>query len=190
MKTRLILIATALLVLAPAIFAAALTVDPAAQIKTLGQQAAVTIESSDGYIGDFDLDVSWDPSILSLFSINNGTQLCGPADYLQLPFVVGAATVNAAEVSLLSPADLIALQPGQTATILSVVFNTIGLGTSPVDISVTTLGDENGIDATPGLQLTGGTITVIERTGMIPEPSSAVLLASALAFLGWRLRRR
>jgi hypothetical protein len=84
-----------------------------------------------------------------------------------------------------------ALQPGQTATILSVVFNTIGLGTSPVDISVTTLGDENGIDATAGLQLTGGTIEVIQQpTGMIPEPSSAVLAVSALAFLGWRLRRR
>jgi hypothetical protein len=186
-KHRLILLATVFLAFAPAGYAdVLLDVDPVAQIKSLGQQATVSIKSSGGFVGDFDLNISWDPGIVSLFDIDYGTQLGGPADSIQNPFVAGAGTVNASEISLLSAVDLMALQPGQTATLLTLVFDTIALGTSPVNIGVVAIGDESGIPHNL-VTTTPGSITVVDT--VIPEPSSLLLLSTAGGLLIWRLRK-
>jgi hypothetical protein len=87
----------------------------------------------------------------------------------------------------LSPAALIALQPGQTATLLTLVFNTVGLGTSPVNIGVVAIGDENGIPH-GSVTTAPGSVTVIGGV-IIPEPSSMALVAAAVGLLIWRRRR-
>jgi hypothetical protein len=189
MKKKLILLATLFVAFSPAVLADVfLIVDPAAQTKLLGQQATVAIKSSGGFVGDFDLNISWDPSIVSLFDIDYGTQLGGPADSLQNPFTSGVGTVNGSEISLLTPADLMALQPGQTATLLTLVFDTLALGTSPVNIGVTAIGDELGLPH--GLvTTTPGSITVVQVNGVIPEPSSMLLLGTVGGLVLWRLRK-
>jgi hypothetical protein len=101
---------------------------------------------------------------------------------------LGAGTVNASEISLETPLDLIALQPGQTATLLTLVFDTIALGTSPVNIGLVAIGDENGLPHGV-VTLTPGSITVIEPNGVIPEPSSLLLFGSVGGLLLWRLKR-
>lgn len=187
MKQRILLIA-ATAVLAQAAVAATLTVSPAAQVKVLGAQATIEINASGGYVGDFDLDISWNPGIVSLFDIDYGTQL---GFSIQNPFAIGAGTVNASEISLESPADLMALQPGQTATLLTLVFNTIATGTSPVNISVSAVGDENGLPHQV-LDLANGSITVRDPGGPgqeIPEPTSALLAGFGVVLLGIGLKR-
>jgi hypothetical protein len=186
MKRKMILLAGVLLALAPGLFAdVILEVDPLAQVRLVGQQATVTIESSLGFVGDFDLNISWNPAVVALFDIDYGTQLGGPADSIQNPFGLGAGTVNASEISLLSPGDLMALQPGPGATLLTLVFNAIAPGVSPVNIGVVSIGDEVGLAHTL-VDINPGSITVT-GTGIIPEPSSFLLLGSAAGLLFWRM---
>lgn len=187
MKQRILLVAAAAM-LAQAVTAATIAVSPAAQVKVLGAQATIEIKSSGGYVGDFDLDISWNPGIVSLFDIDYGTQL---GFSIQNPFAFGAGTVNASEISLELPADLMALQPGQTATLLTLVFDTIATGTSPVNISVTAVGDENGLPHDP-LNLANGSITVRDPGGPgqeIPEPTSALLAGFGVVLLAMGLKR-
>jgi hypothetical protein len=171
MKRKLLILSVVLLALAPAAFAdVILSVDPSAQTKLLGQVVTVTIKSSGGYVGGFDLNISWDSTILFFNSINYGTQLGGG---VQNTFF-GPATVNATEISLLTPAELIALQPGPGATLLTLVFSTIALGTSDVQISYNAIGDENGLSHNV-VDLNDGEITVIQGIP-VPEPGSTTLL--------------
>ena len=188
MKYKFIFLISILFGLTPAMFAdVVLAVDPVAQTKFLGEQAIVNITSSGGYVGDFDLDISWNPAIVSLFSINYGTQLGGPVNSIQNPPLQGAGTVNASEISFLSPGDLLALQPGPAAILLTLTFDTIGLGISPVNIGVVKIGDENGL--APNISTTPGSIEVIARTGVVPEPSMLLGVGGILAVALWRMRR-
>jgi hypothetical protein len=190
MRTKTIILAGLLFAFTPAMFADLLSVSPATQTVNLGNTATVTIDYSGGYVGDYDLDISWNATILSLASISYGSQLGGgsPNSIQNFP-VAGAGTVNASEISLLTPAGLIALQPGQTASLLSLVFNTLSVGTSAVDISFNAIGDELGNALAPPLQQ--GSITVVQGgPNVIPEPSTIMLLTTAAGLIALRLRKR
>jgi hypothetical protein len=188
-RTSLVLAALLLTFASSARADAILTVDPLGQIRTLGQQAVVDIESSGGYVGDFDLTISWDPSIVSLAVIAYGSQLGGGSpNSIQNAPTIGAANVNLSEISLLTPAALTALQPGPAATLFTLVFNTLAVGTSPVNIALIALGDEFGI-AHDLVTLQPGSITVVQDNGqVIPEPGTAVLLLTGALFAS-RFRR-
>jgi hypothetical protein len=148
-------------------------VDVPIVVSGLGDAAPPSLSS-------FDLDVSFDPSILAFDSVAFGDPLLG--DQLDLfgsgsltDVLPGAGTVNLFELSFDLPSDLDTLQAG-SFTLATLTFDTLALGTSAIDISANALGDAFGDPLVADLP--SGFVKVI------PEPGSALLLAfGALAVL-------
>lgn len=139
-------------------------------IAGLGDQAAPSV-------GVYDIDVSFDAGVLGLDGVTFGTGL----DVLGLGSVRitdGSlpGVVNVYELSLDAAADLDALQPA-AFTLFTLLFQGLGPGTSPLSVSLNTLGDASGdaLDA----DVSGGELTVT-----VSEPAAAWLLLAGLAGLG------
>jgi Cohesin domain len=143
-------------------------------------------------VGDFDVDISFDPTKLSLTSYALGSALgdVAAADALDFSLgLVGSGLLNLAEVSLLSPAALDGLQtePFALATILFKV-TALALGTTTlIDVSIVhALGDGAGlpiaVSSVAGSTLTGS------GPGVAPEPALTSLLLAGVA-LGLYRRR-
>ena len=165
--------------------AATISVTPAVQTVSLGDQATVFIDFRGGFVGNFDLDVSWNPAFMSLDALVFGTQLGGPLDSIQ-GTAPGAGTVSAFEISLLDVAIRMALQPGQNATLLTLTFNTLTFGPIPVTLAVEALGDENGLPHGT-LDVSDGLIHVLHGDTFIPEPATLFMVLPAM---GWLARKR
>lgn len=123
-------------------------------------------------VGAFDLDVSFNPAILSPTQVAFGEFLGNPNTGEALTvsqFTPGV--IDFAAVSLLSPEGLDALQPDRfSLAILS--FNSLALGTSPLSFSQVIVADAFG-----------KTLDTDSRAGSVnvaPEPSSLLLVASGL----------
>jgi protein-disulfide isomerase len=158
---------------------------PVAQTVLLGDSASVdvTISNLPPHIGDFDFTVLFNQTILSLPNPTNvtfGTSLGDPTTEAITGETDSSGSVEFFEVSLLSPADVVALQTTSSFTAATITFGTIGLGTSPLDIDNVTLGDENGSPVSFTLQ--SGSITVVAPQP-IPEPGFLIPVGIALAML-------
>lgn len=185
MKNAFLAILCALALLPATSRADAITVslDPAAQTVQLG--ATMTLDlvvsglgaGTTPSIGTFDVDVSFDSSLLSFVSASFGTGLdvfgFGANPRSVTP---GAGSLNLFELSLDLPADLDALQP-DSFTLASLSFQALALGTSPSSITINALGDSLGDPLTA--TVSGANITVAQ----VPEPSLAYLLGTGLAIL-------
>ena len=171
-------------------FGAVISFNPVSQSVLLGEQAIVSVQSSDGYIGDYDFAVNFDPAILSLASVAFGTQLGAPAN--SIGGSVGAfGTVNVFEASFLSLSGLQTAQAGMTATLFTLTFNTLAEGLSALSITPTTLGNEEGADVLTDSRFNTGSIEVVQGiTPGVPEPSTFLLIAPALIGIAIRLRRK
>jgi hypothetical protein len=127
-------------------------------------------------LGSYDLDVSFDASRLTFDSLSFGTLLGGPVDSLQSA-VAGAGLVDFAELSLLLPAELDALQPA-SFSIATLHFTVSAEGTSTVAVSQALAGDGEGrplpIDALASAAITGSAASAV------PEPGAAALFALGL----------
>ncbi len=151
--------------------------DVALRIADLGDGAAPSL-------GVFDLDVTFDPTILGFSGVTYGDPLLG--DQLDL-FGLGSitattpsvGTVNLFELSLDFPDDLDLLQAG-SFTLATLNFDTLGIGVSPLGVSINALGDAYGDPLSA---------TVSPGSVSVPEPSTLLLLGSGLAGLVWRRRR-
>jgi hypothetical protein len=160
--------------------AIALRIVPQNQAVSLGQQASVLLFISGlgpanntlgpPSLGTFDIDVQFDPTVLqySSFTFGNQLDLAGLGRIEIVPPNLGI--VNVFELSLDSSADLDTFQLSAFA-LGTLTFDTIALGTSPVNLSVNALSDANGDSL--AANITNGRIAV-------PEPISVVLLATAL----------
>lgn len=142
-------------------------------------------------LGDFDINIGFDPGALSLVGFGLGPYLgdvgLGEAADFSLGDL-GGGTVNVAEVSLLFPFELDALQPDSfTLATFNFMVDVLppGSSTSVMIDTVFALGDGFGLP----LQLDGTAGAVIRNPGVdVPEP--AVLGLVALGLAGIRLSRR
>jgi hypothetical protein len=163
--------------------------DPITQDVTLGSPAVVDLFISglgDGTapsLSTFDLDVSFDPKILTFTNYVLGPYLGNLSGGEAWDLSWGETTpglVNIAELSLLFDWELDALQPS-SFTLASLTFDTLALGTSPLGLTVNALGDAYGDPLSANIQ--SGSVNVV------PEPSTLLLVGSGLVGLGY-LRKR
>jgi len=182
--------------------AATITVTPSTQSVDLGNQAVVSLDISGlgsgvaPSVGAFDIDLSFDSSILALNSIVFGDPLLGDQlDLFGLGSILGASfgggTVNVFEISLDFADDLNLLQ-ADAFTLATFTFDTLAAGSSVLGLTLNALGDADGLplEAT----LTGGSVDVaVPPPVSVPEPSAwatYVLLVAGLAGLMISQRRK
>jgi len=136
-------------------------------------------------IGGFAFDVLFDPAIISPSSVTFGLNLGDPSlfEALTSSSVVGG-DANLAEVSLLSVADLRALQVNDSFVLATLNFDALGAGVSALSFANT--------DFVDGL---ANNLTVVTQNGSVtvtPEPGTMVLLGSGVVVATlrrWKARR-
>lgn len=169
--------------------AASISVTPSTQSVNLGDQAVVSLDisglgtGSAPSVGVFDIDLSFDASILALNSVTVGDPVLGDQlDLFALGSILGvtpgAGTVNVFEISLDLPDDLNLLQ-ADAFTLATFTFNTLAAGSSVLGLTLNALGDADGfpLEAT----LTGGSIDVVgQETPPVPTPEGSAWVTYAL----------
>ena len=172
--------------------------EPSLQIVELGSQATVHLSISElgsgvaPSLGTFDLDISYDPSILSFGAVTFGDPILG--DQLDL-FGLGsiaafdggtAGVVNVFELSLDLPSDTDLLQASDFI-LASLVFAGAGVGHSSLHVYSNAIGDSQGEPLNTSFA-SGGISTSITP---VPEPATIWLAVWALvgALIGRKWQR-
>jgi PEP-CTERM motif len=158
------------------------TVNAELVVSGLGSAAAPSLST-------FDLDVTFDDSILSFLDFTFGDPILG--DQLDLSSLgsitavsPGVGTVNLFELSFDTSTDLDTLQAG-SFTLGTLRFGALSTGVSAIGIAVNALGDANGDPLTA--EIVGGRVAV--SAAQVPEPASVLLLlAGVVGFAGFRAR--
>jgi hypothetical protein len=172
--------------------ASALTLSfaPSALSAGIGDPILVDVVVSDlgtDLVAGFDLDVTYDASVLTATGVGFGLNLGDPAAFEAFTDVILAipGTVDFAEVSLLDAAQLAALQTGPSFTLATLQFDVIGAGVSPLAYRL----DANNLIVGPP----GNVLDVVVRGGsvvaVVPEPTAALLFAVGVVFAGLQTRR-
>jgi len=175
--TQGLLLAT--LFLATPAQAAMITVEPAFQQVSVGDSVDVELRISElgdlmpDSVGVFDLDVTWDATILALQHVTYGDPVLGDQlDLFGFGSVIltseGVGSANLFELSLDFPDDLDWMQAG-SFTMATLTFDTLAFGISPVDVAVLSLGDSLGLQL--DVDVRGGVVNPI------PEPAPETLFS-------------
>jgi Cohesin domain len=153
-------------------------------IVTTGLRVAGLGNSAAPSIGTFDIDISFDPTILTFQSVTFGDSVAG--DQLDL-FGLGSiksstessGLVNIFQLSLDSATDLDALQLASfTLAIFS--FQAKAPGTSGLSLSVNALGD--GLGEALATDVSDGSV-IVDKNNTIPEPNAVFIFASGLLLI-------
>lgn len=194
-KTMGLATAMALLLGAANANATTISLNPSAPTVNLGDAFTVQVftfglgVTAAPSIGVFDLNLSFDPTLLSYRSAVFGDPVLGDQLNLfagfsdTLAVTNGSGIVNLFELSYDFPSDLDAFQ-ADAFTMATVTFDTLATGTSNLVLSLNTLGDANG-DPLPAT-LENGRVTV-NAPNEAPEPVTFGLVA--LGLIGLVLRR-
>ena len=178
---------------APGVEAVTIDFVPSSQTVALGDPVSVDVvvsglDVSGEIIRAFDLDATYDPSILSATDVLIDTSLGGLLDSFGGFDLSTPGVVDFFEVSLLSDSELEAIQ-GDSFTLATLLFDSIAAGTSPLGLVA-----EGGFNVVVGSDWTEltvqtgiGAVTVQDDGGgTVPEPSTGLLLVVALAVLATR----
>lgn len=168
---------------------ASIYVTPSNQATTTGSsiEAAVWIDALTAgtapALGAFDLNLAFDPSVLSFSSVSYGAGLdvLGLGS-LRFSDLVTPGVLNVGEISFDSEADLNSLQSGAFA-LFTVTFQAVAAGVSGLSLQINSLSDAAGLALTA--DTTGASIAVTP----VPLPAAAWLLLSGLAGLVGTARR-
>ncbi len=160
--------------------------EPAAASVSLGDtlDVAVMISGLGGEIvSAYDLDIGYDPSILSATGVSFGSLLNGsdPLNSFQIFDLSTPGVIDLAELSLLSDLDLAGLQ-SDTFALATLSFSTLAVGTSPLNfVPDPVFGiDVKGSNAQVlQLDVQRGSVTV---AASVPEPNTLMLLGAGLVF--------
>ena len=170
--------------------AALVSLSPTAPTVSAGDTFTVDLQVSSlgagNAVGAYDIDLGFDPGLLSLTGVFFGSGL----DVLGLGSLQfstsGVGQVNLFELSLDTAGDLIALQPG-TFVLATLNFFAVAPGTSAITLSLNALGDAYG-DALPASLVAGS--VMIAANASVPEPATYALVALALFVIVGVQRRR
>jgi hypothetical protein len=187
MKKPFITFLAAAFLLCPGSPAAARTLFVVPSDQTVSAGGTVSIDLAISGLGTgtppslsvFDLDVTFDDSVLSFLSFTFGDPILG--DQLDLSglgsltvVTQGAGTVNLFELSFDLPADLDSLQ-ADIFDLGTLTFLAVSNGVSNLGLSVNALGDASG-NSLP-TDVLGGRV-VVDATA-VPEPAVLLLLLAA-----------
>ena len=159
--------------------------NPSSQVISQGTPVSVDLVVSDlggSALGAFDVNVSFAPGILGLSGVTFGSLLGDPiTEALALSTPGGPGTVELTEVSFLAPADLLLLQ-SSSFSVATLQFDTLGVGSSPLDISILSVSDANGGELSATSQ--SGVVTVRTSVAEVAEPATLMLLTAGLVLTG------
>ncbi len=166
--------------------------DPTTQVVGVGDSVDVALVISGlgvdsvPSVGTFDLDISFDPTILAFNTVMFGDPVLG--DQLDLwgfgswtEVVLGVGTVNLYELSFDTVDDLITYQ-AHSFTLATLTFDTLAVGASSLDIGINALSDAWGDPLIADVQ--SGSISAV------PEPATVLLIGTGLVGLGYFRRKR
>jgi hypothetical protein len=175
--------------------AAVIQLLPSSQVAAPGDTVVLNLTVSGlggSAVGDFDLDVAFDPALLTLTSVSLGPFLGDVGIGEAIDFSLGLLSpgeVNIAEVSLLSGAELDALQ----AEPFSLALLTFQVGAlAPGAMTTVQLAQLNALGDAAGMALPVNLLGHASLTGAdqvtIAEPHIGLLVGWGL-YAGWRRRR-
>ena len=188
MKMNLLTASAAILSLFIALPATALTIEfnPASQSLSAGSALVVDlvvsglVDNATPSLGTFDLDVSFDSSVLNFSGATFGDQLNLSSLGDVSAVTPGTGTVNLFELSLESANDLDNLQAG-SFTLATLSFNAIAEGTSSLKLTLNALGDSLGDPLTA--TVAGGSV-IVQSIATVPVPPALPMLLASLLVIG------
>ena len=169
--------------------AVTLSFAPSSVSAGIGDSVAVDVVVSDlgtDLVAGFDLDVLFASSALVATNVVFGVHLGNPGVFEAFTDfdLTTAGRVDFAEVSLLSAAQLAALQTGPFV-LATLEFDVVGAGASPLTYHLDAFNQLFGPS--------GETLDVVVRDGsvvaVVPEPTAALLFAVGFAVVGLHTRR-
>jgi hypothetical protein len=130
-------------------------------------------------LGAFDVDLNFDPNLMSFKSATFGTSLdvLGLGDIQSITALTG--TLNLYEISLDTPADLLNFQ-SSSFNLVKLDFVAIGPGSTDINILVNALSDANGL-AFSAETLSGQ----VDIASPVSEPQTFALLLVGLGLLSF-----
>lgn len=194
-RTGQALAAICLLGFASLASAAIISFDPTPATGDVGDPIVVDLiwdgSAVPEYLGDYDLDISWDAAIVSLTSYDQdpdfGVDFFG---CIVCPSSDGPGSLNLVQVSLDSLADLEFNQflLGNVFRIATLTFEGLAVGDTPLALSANAIGNGSGLNHVPAVTLADGRICVGPDgcAVAVSEPGTVTLILFGLLALGAR----